>query len=241
MAKPFDPKAKAKRQKIILAVLGVVFLAVMAYQLPTVLSALRGPSTEATTTTPPPTPVAVAPGTPAGTPAPTGAAPAAAAGTSALIDSDPPVEPAVGQLVSFDRFESKDPFAQQLGGGGGGTSQSTAPVSANPGGKAEDPEGFTPPAATPPTPAPAPAATARTATISVNGASQEVAAGGTFPSGDPIFKLVSLTRSSAKIGIVGGGYSNGSATVTLRKGGKAVTLMNTADGTTYVLRLVGVG
>ncbi len=63
-------------------------------------------------------------------------------------------------------------------------------------------------------------------------------AGATFPGGDPIFKLVAVARTSVKIGIVGGGYSNGSATVTLQKNGKPVTLMNTADGTRYELRLL---
>jgi hypothetical protein len=54
-----------------------------------------------------------------------------------------------------------------------------------------------------------------------------------------VFTLVSLTQRAAKIGIAGGSYENGAATVTLAKG-KTVTLMNTADGTRYVLRLVAV-
>ena len=54
-----------------------------------------------------------------------------------------------------------------------------------------------------------------------------------------IFKLVSLTKNGAKIAIAGGSLDNGAPTVTLTKG-KPVTLMNTADGTRYVLRLVSV-
>jgi hypothetical protein len=57
-----------------------------------------------------------------------------------------------------------------------------------------------------------------------------------FPTGSPVFTLVSVTRTAAKIGIAGGSYESGAATVTLAKG-KSVTLMNTADGTRYVLRL----
>ena len=34
MAKKFDAKAKAKRQKIIVAVLGVLLLGVLAYEVP---------------------------------------------------------------------------------------------------------------------------------------------------------------------------------------------------------------
>ena len=52
-------------------------------------------------------------------------------------------------------------------------------------------------------------------------------------------RLTSLKKGTARVGIVGGGYANGAPTITLEKGGKPVTLMNTADGTTYVLRYVG--
>ncbi len=56
---------------------------------------------------------------------------------------------------------------------------------------------------------------------------------------DPVFQLVSLTKTTAKVGIAGGSLSTGDATVTLTKG-KKVTLMNTADGTRYELVLVSV-
>lgn len=238
MAK-FDPKAKAKRQKIIAGVLGLVLVGVLIFQAPTILSLFGGgsstPASEPVSATPAPAPVPT-PVTP-GTPAPTPAAPAApAGGSAALVDSDPAPLPADGQLVSFDRFESKDPFVQQVSD----TPAPTAPpppAPADTDAKADAPEGgtFEPvprPAAAPPV--------SRRATITVNGAEHDVAVGGTFPEGDPIFKLVSLKGSTAKIGIVGGSYANGSPTITLRRGGNPVTLMNTADGTTYVLRLTGV-
>ena len=78
-----------------------------------------------------------------------------------------------------------------------------------------------------------------TASIAVNGTEHEVSPGGSFPEDDPIFRLTSLKKGTARVGIVGGGYANGAPTITLEKGGKPVTLMNTADGTTYVLRYVG--
>ena len=59
-------------------------------------------------------------------------------------------------------------------------------------------------------------------------------------SGRAAFHLVSLTSHSAKISIVGGEYSNGSRTVTLKEG-KPVTLMNAADGTRYKLILMPPG
>jgi hypothetical protein len=60
-----------------------------------------------------------------------------------------------------------------------------------------------------------------------------------FPADSPFFHLVSLTATTAKIGIAGGTLATGS-TVTLKKG-KAVTLMNTADGTRYILVLISMG
>jgi hypothetical protein len=143
--------------------------------------------------------------------------------------------PASGQLVSFGRFASKDPFAQQVdtspggstpsSGGSGGT---TTPKPVPPVG----PLGPTPGGGTPST-QPLPT----TASISVNGTVEIVGLGVDFPAAAPVFHLVSLTRTSAKIAIVGGSYADGAATVTLKKG-KTLTLENTSDGSRYVLRLV---
>ena len=52
----------------------------------------------------------------------------------------------------------------------------------------------------------------------------------TDPSAVPMFHLVSAAAHSAKISIVGGSYSNGAPSVTLREN-KPVMLMNTADRT----------
>jgi hypothetical protein len=238
MAK-FDPKAKAKRQKIIAGVLGLVLVGVLFFQAPTILSAFGGESTPASepaaaTPAPAPAPTPVTPGAPAATPTP-----APTGGSAALVDSDPAPVPADGQLVTFDRFESKDPFVQQVSDTPAASAPSApTPVAADPGHKAEHPEGG---ATIEPVPQPAPAPVARRATISVNGHEHEVAVGGSFPESDPIFKLVSLKGSTARIGIVGGSYANGAPTITLKRGGKPVTLMNTADGTTFVLRLTTVG
>lgn len=236
MAK-IDPKAKAKRQKIILAVLGVVLVGVLIFQAPTIMSIFGGGSStaasEPTSGTPSPTQTP----TPAPTPTP-GVVTPPAGGTAELVDSDPAAVPADGQLVSFDRFESKDPFAQQGGDDLPNSATPSVPVDTTAKGKDPEADG----GAGEPASEPEPAKTAPTeATLSVNGSLQDVKVGGTFPESDPIFKLVSVTQRSAKVGIVGGTYATGSQTVTLKKGGKPVTLMNTADGTTYVLRLVSVG
>jgi len=63
--------------------------------------------------------------------------------------------------------------------------------------------------------------------------------GASFPASSPTFKLVSLTKTGAKIGIAGGSLASGSQTV-MPKRNKTLTLMNTADGKRYVLRLLSV-
>ena len=237
MAKPFDPKAKAKRQKIIAGVLGLVLVAVLIVQAPTILGMFGGGSSTTAAepaATPPPASAAPAPATP-GAPAP--ATPAAApTGTASRVDSDPAPAPTDGQLVTFDRFESKDPFVPQVTDAPTGqTPAPSAPSAPTDGGAKTEPPKQDSAGATS-TPQTAPQPVSNTATIAVNGTRHDVSPGGSFPKDDPIFRLVSLKRGTAKVGIVGGGYANGAPTITLEKGGKPVTLMNTADGTTYVLR-----
>jgi hypothetical protein len=77
--------------------------------------------------------------------------------------------------------------------------------------------------------------------IAVNGVQTSVSVGTDFPqstdgSATPFFHLVSLTLHTAKISIAQGSYASGAASLTLHEG-KAVTLMNTADGTRYKLQL----
>jgi len=235
-------KAKQKKQKIVAAVLGVLFLGVLGFQGPRLWKQLHPataparPSYNETSTT-------------AGTPslaAPTlggSEAPASTSSTdSSLASSAPPV--ADGQLSSFSLFASKDPFAQQLSdraptsasssSAGGSTGRSSVPRGG--GGESSSSSGG---AASAPTPG--------TAVISVNGTLYSVAVGNNFPeasstdgSTQPLFHLLSVTAHSAKISIVGGSYANGAPAVTLQEN-TPVTLMNTADGTRYKLILKPVG
>lgn len=227
MARAFDPKAKAKRQKIIAAVGGVILVALLVWRVPQVIALMnkKPPPPPATSVTPAPAPTPV-PGLPAAPGAPS-------APSGALIDTDAPPAPEDGQLVSFGRFVSKDPFAQQIGGkkSDGG---SAAPGKPHKPVKTPEPELEVAPEAPPKVEAPESLATAQ---ISVNGASESVAVGAAFPSSDPIFKLVSVGKGSAKIAIEGGSYASGASTITLKKG-QPLTLVNTADGTRYRLSLL---
>jgi hypothetical protein len=234
--KPVDPlKAKQKKQKILLAVLGVAFLGVVAFEGPKLWKQLH----------PPPLPPRVIPangGNPvAGAPtlaAPTlsGAQQPGATTTDAsgsLVAAGPTVQD--GQLTSFSRFASKDPFSQQLSDDAQSSSSSggsSSGGSANPGSSP-----------TVPGKAPKPGS----AVISVNGTLYAVATKTDFPQPSasdptavPLFHLVSVTAHTATISIAGGSYATGAATVTLKEN-KPMTLMNTADGTRYTLILKPLG
>ena len=233
--KRVDPlKEKQKKQKILLAVLGVAFLGVAAFMGPKTWKQLH----------PPPLPPRVIPangGNPVAVASPTLAAPTLGGAqepgatttdsTGSLVAAGPTVQD--GQLTSFSRFASKDPFSQQLSddqttSSSGGSSSGG---SANPGipsvaGKAPKPG---------------------SAVISVNGTLYTVATKTDFPQPSatdptvvPLFHLVSVTAHTATISIAGGSYATGAPTVTLREN-KPVTLMNTADGTRYTLVLKPLG
>src|ERR1700750_3095265 len=248
MAKKIDPKAKAKRQKIYLAVGGATLLAVLAFQVPRTMKMLH-PKDETATSTPAPatttTPSATAPiAAPslAGGNA-TASTAAATTGADGLTDPGSVATAASGQLLAFGLFRSKDPFVQQLrlGGATGAAGPTGATVSSS-GAKASGAAVVKPTrpssggGTSTPKQTPAKPAAATSAVISVNGAPETVQLGGAFPAPAPLFKLVSLTTKGAKIRIAGGSLETGAATVTLNKGAP-LTLMNTADGTHYVLRL----
>jgi hypothetical protein len=236
--KKFDAAAKAKKQKVIAAVGGVILLGVLAFQVPRTMKMLHQSSASAASsdTTPAATTIATTPSVPAGASAIPGTP--AATTPDGLSDPGVAVAPQSGQLLTFSRFRSKDPFVQQVNLNCASGSTSTSADCGTTG--QTGPTGAT--GATggtgvvnPPTPASKPA----TAVISVNGAGETVSVGAKFPAASPVFVLVSLTRSAAKIGISGGSLQSSKQTVTLKKGA-TLTLQNTADGTRYVLRLLSV-
>jgi hypothetical protein len=239
--KKHDPQAKAKRQKMIAAVGGVILLGLLAFQLPRTLKLLHPSSATASASQ-----AAPAPTIPAATPvggATATSGTAAATSADGLTDPGTAISPQSGQLLEFSRFRSKDPFVQQLNldcatgqGGSCSSGSGSTTTGSGPGGSggatgATGASGVTQPPGSPP-------AKPTSALISVNGAGETVSVGAQFPASSPVFVLVSLKRSSAKVAIAGGTLQGG-GTVTLKKG-RPLTLMNTADGTRYVLRLVSV-
>ena len=261
MARKIDTtKAKERKQKIFVAVGGVLFLGIAAIQGPKMYKLVH-PSTPA------PAPAAAAAPASASTTASTslGSTPAgttslrvhtaqAPAGQTAqlagiVVVPEQPVEPDTGQLESFSKFTAKDPFVPQIKEA---ATDSTVPASptatkaATPTPKPATPatgDASTTPGAgltggaTAPMPLPAPTA----AILRVNGVLQAVELKDAFPKSDKTFLLASLERGGAKIGVAAGGrYTTGSKTLTL-KVGKRVTLLNTATGVRYVIKLVYVG
>lgn len=245
--RPTDAQAKAKRQKKLAIGGTVVLLLLLAIQLPKTLKMLnpkpvktQAAAAVSTGTTPsavPPAPVS------------TGGPPATA--STSLPESEQPPTAGDGQLVSFERFASKDPFTQQVAisttpatdvpAAGSGTTTIPADVAAGgstPAGSGGA-TGFTAGTDTGATTTAAPPATATT--LSINGEPEAVATAADFPAADPIFTLVKLGKDgkSVEIGIAGGTLSTGHDTVTLELG-KPVTLMNTADGTRYTIVLLTV-
>ena len=241
MAKKVDPKAKAKRQKILAGVLGLVLLVVLGFEGPKTLKQLTGPKVDplraaaASSTTSTGT-VPLAPPTLGGS--------TPSASSADLASSSVPAGTSIDQLTSFSRFASKDPFLQQVtpnGSTSNGSSGSELGGGSTSGESTLPPSSPSPPTAAKPKPQPQPAPTA--AVISVNGApAQLIQVGQDFPLApyDPIFHLTSLGQGVAKIAIAGGSYTSGAPTVTLKKG-KPLTLENTADGTRYVLELLWTG
>jgi len=235
MAKKVDPlKAKQKKQKIMAGVLAVVFLGLVAFQFPRVMKHLNQKpavaATPTTTTSSTGTPSLAAP-TLGGSEQASSTTPAA----SPLTSGDVPPPAQDGQLASFSRFASKDPFAQQLGdetsgGSSSGSSSGGSTPSSSGGGSPSSSGGLQ---------SPGPGS----AVISINGTLMTVSVGTDFPqatatdpNAQPLFHLISVTAHTAKISIAGGSYSNGAHAVTLREN-RPLTLMNTADGARYKLIL----
>jgi len=250
-AKRVDPlKAKAAKQKKIAIGGTVLLVALIAFQGPKTMKLLQGPQPIAppTATTPAP----VTPGTPTTTPG-TGTDATAAAGEvpaaavvelAAVPDSDQAPVVDDGQLATFERFSSKDPFAQQAKAVAAPKPPAKEPSAPEP---AADPTkgsgsgptdgGFTTGGTTPP----AAQELATTTSVAVNGVAEPVTLETPFPVAEPTFVLVSIAvdGKSVEIGINGGEYASGGETLKLLLG-KKITLQNTADGSRFELELLSI-
>jgi hypothetical protein len=230
---------KARKQKRLAIVLCSVLALVLVYEVPKTMKLMspgaKAPVVEASASTPaapnPAAPTSASPSSPSAS-FPPSAAPSAAPVQSLVASVQ--VQPDPGQLTEFALFASKDPFLQsvQKSGAAAAPAGSSSKSSAQPKTKTGAPKA-------PPAPPPS------SAVISINGELTSVAVGTDFPlagvvfqqaGNAPLFHLVSLTQTSAKVTIAGGSYANGAPALTLTVG-TPVTLQNTADGTRYTLLL----
>jgi hypothetical protein len=221
--------AKDKKMKKVAAGGCVLLVAVLAFEVPKVIHSGGGTPAPAATTTAAPTTV-----TPSATPSTTAPGTAAAAVTpvasTKLPNSD--AQPRVGksQLYSFSHFAGKDPFVQQV------VDVTQGQPDAESGQQAPTATAGTTAAVTHHQSSRTLAVTGA-ARIAINGRVQVVRVGAKFPSANPLFRLVSVSNGVARIGIASGSYSSGARTVSLADG-RSLTLVDTADGIRYQLRLV---
>lgn len=226
-AKLTPQQQRDRRSKIMLGVVGVVFLGVMGLQLPKLLH----------------------PG--GGTPPLPAASPTAVAGAADPAALASAAAPASGQLVRFSRFAPKDPFHALVSSGvtgATGAASSATPTTATKPAPAPKPSipakkttttpsvtfSVTPTATTPakPTGPLVPAAL-----LLVDGKKQVLALTTAFPRRHPLFRVVAVGQNAVWIRLIGGTLSNGAQTLKLVRGRK-VTLVNTTAGTRFVLALV---
>jgi hypothetical protein len=204
-----DPlKAKDARQKKILFVLAPVLLGLIAWQGPKTYKSLNANNA------PPPPPVA---GTTTVTTTTTsvGGSPTPSGGTDPLPDTDVPPTGGDGELISFNRFVSKDPFRQVIPPGAGAAS--------------DEEEGSEEQSDQP----------ANTAVIELNGDVEGVDVGASFPASDPIFRLLSINDETAEVGLVTGSFSNGAETINVGIG-ETLVLVSDPDRSRYAIKLISV-
>jgi hypothetical protein len=222
-------EAKDRRAKRLVIGGAVLLVAVLAFEMPKVLKGHGGSSTStppaATTTTG--TPSYGASTTPASTPVASAAV--LPATSTKLTTSDLSPRRSKSELYSFNHFAGKDPFVQQVSASDitsspSGTSGASGVITAGPAPSAQ-------------TTSARMLARTGAVTLQVNGKTQTVRIGGSFPSSNPLFKLVSVSHGLVRIGIASGSYQSGAQTVTLVSG-RTMTLVDTADGVRYRIRLL---
>jgi len=245
---------KDRRMKIIAIGGAVLLAAILAFEMPHYLGGKKSPATAASTTT-----TTAAAGAPmaAGTPT----AVVATSSSVKLTSSDLLPVRKKSQLYAFSHFSSHNPFVPQVSdstgtssSGSTGTSGSTSSggsssssgstsgstSSGNTSGSQSAPQGVSGSSSSSSSSGAANVGTmANSATVEVNGKIQSVPLGASFPTSNPVFKLVSVTGKSAKIGISNGGFSDGKATVSVAVG-RSLTLVNKTNGRRYVLLLLSV-
>jgi hypothetical protein len=243
--------AKDKRMKKVAVGGAVLLVAVLAFEVgPHVFGGSKSAAPASTTTTtaatgapsttaPATAPTATPPGTPVAAGAPTTA-------STKLPNSDVAPAHSKSQLYSFSNFSGKNPFIQQVSATTGSTSGTSTSGSSGSSGSSSSTQSNNVTQAASVTHQSTGKSESRAlakvgaATISVNGTRQTVQVGASFPSSNPLFRLVSVSHGVVRVGIASGSYASGAPTVSLVTG-RTMTLVDTADGVHYQLRLLSLG
>ena len=201
-------------QKIALAVLGVILVLLLIWQVPKLL----GSSDSTSDTTPVAAVGAVTPVADQTATAGTEAVASPAGQTAASIAR----ERKATRLIK--RLPSRDPFVPLAGA----APATPAPVAT--------PTPAPTPTPTPtPKPTPAPVVVPTAAMLWINGRRQVVGVKQTFKVGDTTFRLVGVTKTTATIVPVVGALDGGKSQIKLART-QPVTIENTATGVQYVIR-----
>jgi hypothetical protein len=202
-------RQKEAKQKKVLFLLVPVFLGLIAWQGPKTFKAITGGNAPPPTTAAPTT--APTPGSAPSTPGAGAVVP-----PSQLVDTDAPPSLMDGQMSNLGVFPGRDPFsggavAPSLGGvstGGAGTGTGTGTT-----------------------------ATPTAARFEVNGSAEDVSIGDSFPEADPVFKLVSVTGTSAIIALASGAsFTSGDQSEEI-KVGETLTVVGD-DGSNFSIKLI---
>jgi hypothetical protein len=252
--------AKQRNQLIFLAIGGVVLLALAFLQGPKLWKQVNG-SSSSTASAPVTTTTAAGTTGAAATGSPIVAAPTLKGSAVIVKPSGRPgakttvagvaVKPwqvpqaNAGQLWTFSRLQAKDPFVQQVNPEG---SVSAVPAFANaPTGSRSTGSASASGSAQPATSTrAAPSVSAPTqlpptfATLEVNGNEVRLKLDQRFPPATKVFKLAGLKPRSAEIMLATGGKLGNAGKVTLKMG-DSITLVNSATGKRYTLRLLYTG
>ena len=221
-------EAKDKRMKKVAAGLVVVLVAVLAFEVPKVMHSGGSTAAPAVTTT---TTTDATTGLPTTAPA-TSATGVLTAASTKLPNSDVQPQRSKSTLLSFSHFSGKDPFVQQVSNGTSGVQTASASVPASSGSSGSSASN----GSSQPKHVRTLAATG-SARIVINGRIEVVRVGGSFPSANPLFRLVAFSNGVARIGIANGSYSSGAHTISL-SAGRSLTLVDQADGIRYRIRLI---
>jgi hypothetical protein len=206
-------RQKDAKQRKLLIVLVPVFLGLAAWQGPPMYKALFS------SPAPPPLPPAqttAAPTDPTAPPTTQQGGTSTTAAPDGLSDTDPLPSAGIDRLISFSRFSARDPFKVTVGQSGAAIGSGTD----DSGSSGSDQQ-------------------ATSALFEVNGSSQTVSVGDSFPAGDPTFKLVSLTSEKAVVGLATGTFEGGKETVEVAVGEQLQLVAD--DGARYTIKLVSVG